>query len=70
MGITSIFLVSSPVFNVAVPTQIIMSAYHDQMARNGQRGNQVLICQGIQNSFSKLIIYNLVWMFLKAQFHK
>lgn len=45
--ITSIFLVSLPTFNynVAVPTQIIMSAYHDQMARNrnihGQRGNSI-----------------------------
>lgn len=31
---------------------------------------QLLICQGIQKSFSKLIIYNFVWMFLKAQFYK
>lgn len=45
MAITSIFLVSLPIFNCnfAVPTHNSRSAYHGQMARNGnirgQRGN-------------------------------
>lgn len=31
---------------------------------------QVLTCQVIQKSFSKLITGHLVWMFLKAQLYK